>query len=457
MKKSPLNYDSLSKFWYAPLSDFSPEKLRDLKTTIESGDYTLRNRLFAAMYAECDVLQEAVNEMAQKAANLQYIAHPYTIEGQEPTPEAVAVANLVNRAVWQMSDIEQGTWSQTFTQFLETLYHALCRGVTVHEISWKLSPDLSMWYPAAYQPVLPQFYGWSLSPGERDRLLLFKNADRQDGKPFSDFPHRFIVALNTTGPDHPLRNALFISLVGWFGAYKYGLVWLSDYCQTYGKPSRVFKVRTPEERETLRQQLEENPVLTDVIIDIDDEFEIASGSTGTSIPQSDLMRLAEKAMVKLIKHQTLTTDTSDGGSRAQAQVHADVLDDSVKSIGAFICQILNSQLVPAIVAKNFPAGVPMPEFRASSPNAKVDMQAANMLDVAINQLGMRVKLTEAYERLGLSIPGGNDEVLERMQQAQSGMDEISAAARESYGNDWRTMQKRETLAESLTDKALKNG
>ena len=65
MKKSPLNYDSVSKFWYAPLTDFSPETLKDLKTSIESGDYTLRNRLFAAMFAEWDVLNEAVNEIAQ--------------------------------------------------------------------------------------------------------------------------------------------------------------------------------------------------------------------------------------------------------------------------------------------------------------------------------------------------------------------------------------------------------
>ena len=80
-----------------------------------------------------------------------------------------------------------------------------------------------------------------------------------------------------------------------------------------------------------------------------------------------------------------------------------------------------------------------------------------MLNVAVNQLGMRVKITEAYERLGLSMPGADDEVLERMQMMQTGADEISAAARESYGNDWRAMNKREKLAESLTDTALKNG
>ena len=457
MKKSPLNYDSVSKFWYAPLTDFSPETLKDLKTSIESGDYTLRNRLFAAMFAEWDVLNEAVNEIAQKAASLDYIAHPYTVDGQEPTPEAQAVAELVNRAVWQRGEIEQGIWAQTFPQFLEALYHAICRGVTVHEITWKLSNDLTMWYPAAYQPVLPQFYGWSLNPGERDRLLLFKNGDRQDGKPFSAYPHKFIVALNNSGVDHPLRNALFLSLVGWFGAAKFGLVWLSDYCQMYGKPSRVFKVRTPEQRGQLLADLAENPVLTDVIIDIDDDFQIVNGSNGTNIPQAELIELASKSVVKLIKHQTLTTDTSNGGSRAQAQVHADVLDDNIKAIGNFICEILNSQLVPAIVAKNFPAGAPLPEFRCSSPNAKIDIQAANMLNVAVNQLGMRVKMTEAYERLGLSMPGADDEVLERMQMMQTGADEISAAARESYGNDWRTMNKREKLAESLTDTALKNG
>lgn len=457
MKKSPLKYDSVSKFWYAPLDDFSPERLRDAKLAIRSGDYTLWNQLCSAMYREWDVLQEAVNSMAQKAASLEYIASPYTEDGAEPTPEAQAVAALVNKAIWQRSEIEQGTWAQTFQQFLESLFHALCRGITVHEIAWKLADDLSMWFPAAYKPVLPQYYGWSLNPGEKDQILLFENGDRINGKPLSSFPHRFIVALNTTGIDHPIHNALFTSLVGWFGAAKYGLVWLSDYCQIYGKPSRVFKVSNPDDRNALMRELAENPVLTDVIIDINDDFEISTGGNGTSIPQAELIKLAEKAVIKLIKHQTLTTDTSDGGSRAQAQVHADVLDDNVKAIGNFICEILNSQLVPAIVAKNFPAGVPMPEIRCSSPNAKVDMQAANMLNVAVNQLGMRVKLTEAYERLGLSMPGANDEVLERMHQTQDGIDEISAAARERYGNDWRSMEQRASLSESLADEVLKNG
>lgn len=457
MNKSTINYDSVSKFYYTPLSDFSPERLAEAKRNMETGDYYLWNRLCSAMYREWDVLQEAVNAMAQKAANLEFIANPYTKDGAEPTPEAQAVASLVNSAVWQRAEIAQGTWAQTFPQFLESLFHALCRGITVHEIKWKLTDDLKMWYPAAYFPVLPQFYGWSLNPGEPDQLLLFPNGDRITGKPFSKYPHQFIVALNTTGIDHPIFNALFTSLVGWFGAAKFGLVWLSEYCQIYGKPNRVFKVENPDQRAELLHELEENPVLTDIIIDIKDDFAIANGSTGTSAPQAELIKLAEKAVIKLIKHQTLTTDTSDGGSRAQAQVHADVLDDNVKAIGNFICEILNSQLVPAIVAKNFPNGAPIPEFRCSSPNAKVDIEAANMLNIAVNQLGLRVKMTEAYERLGLSIPGQNDEVLERIQTNQAGIDEISAAARESYGNDWRAMRQREKLSENLADDAIKNG
>lgn len=419
-----------SKFENLSLIDFRPEVLSAYKRCIETGQLDQVDELYKAMYHEWDALQKDVNKVTSALGTLDFRAVPYAADGAAPTPEAEAVAALVNAALWHAPQPGTGEWQHGFAQLPGAIYHALLRGYNVHEIIWAY--DGGMYYPAAYLPVMPQFFAWECRSGEPDRLLLYpRGVGFSDGRAFPR--HKFIVALNNQGVDHPMENSILRALVPWFCAAVWGPRWLMQYCQIFGLPIRTFRAGSAEERADLEIKLAEQPVVTDVVLLDGEEMTVQSPGSSTGLPQRELIELAEKACHKLILGQTLTSDTSDGGSRAQAQVHSEVLKDDLMSIGEYVCGVLNAQLVPAIVRMNYGGTqVPMPELRCSLPNAAATRETVELLDGMINRLGMSIRRSDVYDKLGIAMPDPGDDVLGPAMAPAPGRDAISAAAAARY-------------------------
>ena len=419
-----------SKFENLSLIDFRPEVLSAYKRCIETGQLDQVDELYKAMYHERDALQKDVNKVTSALGTLDFRAVPYAADGAAPTPEAEAVAALVNAALWHAPQPGTGEWQHGFAQLPGAIYHALLRGYNVHEIIWAY--DGGMYYPAAYLPVMPQFFAWECRSGEPDRLLLYpRGVGFSDGRAFPR--HKFIVALNNQGVDHPMENSILRALVPWFCAAVWGPRWLMQYCQIFGLPIRTFRAGSAEERADLEIKLAEQPVVTDVVLLDGEEMTVQSPGSSTGLPQRELIELAEKACHKLILGQTLTSDTSDGGSRAQAQVHSEVLKDDLMSIGEYVCGVLNAQLVPAIVRMNYGGTqVPMPELRCSLPNAAATRETVDLLDGMINRLGMSIRRSDVYDKLGIAMPDPGDDVLGPAMAPAPGRDAISAAAAARY-------------------------
>lgn len=419
-----IKQDAWSKFFSTPLYDFNPESLLFLKQSGDAGYLAERDRLFAAMYGEWDVLLKDVNKMCNAVSTLNYTVVPTIEEGNEAHATAQKVADIVKKALWMRSpNNELGEWRHTFLQMIGTLYHAICRSVNVHEIIWERSAGLV--YPRCYAPVQPNYYGWAVQAKEPDRLVLFR-----DGNPYGKgepFPKgKFIVAINPNGPDHPMRAAQFISLVGWFGAAKWGLPWLMKYCQVFGLPWRKFTVGSEEDKAAKLAELASNPVISDTVVFGDENVEIINAAaSGASIPQAEILRLAENACHKLILGQTLTSDTSDnGGSLAQAKVHAGVMADEVMYVGNYVCEILNQQLIPEIVRANF-GTIPVeliPELRCAVPQAEANLDQLQMYK-GLQEIGVRLVEADVCDKFGVPIAGPDDKVLEPagQQAAQPGM------------------------------------
>lgn len=419
-----------SKFENLSLIDFRPEVLSAYKRCIETGQLDQVDELYKAMYHEWDALQKDVNKVTSALGTLDFRAVPYAADGAAPTPEAEAVAALVNAALWHAPQPGTGEWQHGFAQLPGAIYHALLRGYNVHEIIWAY--DGGMYYPAAYLPVMPQFFAWECRSGEPDRLLLYpRGVGFSDGRAFPR--HKFIVALNNQGVDHPMENSILRALVPWFCAAVWGPRWLMQYCQIFGLPIRTFRAGSAEERADLEIKLAEQPVVTDVVLLDGEEMTVQSPGSSTGLPQRELIELAEKACHKLILGQTLTSDTSDGGSRAQAQVHSEVLKDELMSIGEYVCGVLNAQLVPTIVRMNYGGTqVPMPELRCSLPNAAATRETVELLDGMINRLGMSIRRSDVYDKLGIAMPDPGDDVLGPAMAPAPGRDAISAAAAARY-------------------------
>lgn len=415
-----MRVDALQKYRNQLLSDFNVESMLVLKRSNWSGMLEDTDRLYATMYHDWDVLQKDSNDLAEAVQTLDWTVAPYVGDGEEATPEAQGVAKVVTDALWKRVPQSPGTFGHSFTQLLGALVHGKFRGFNVHEVEWKFDGD--MWFPAMFHQLPSQFMRWEYEAGKPDRLLFVPDGETEEPRPFPD--NKFIVALNTTGPDHPLYNATYYPLIAWFGAFKFGLGWFMEYCQKYGLPKLVFHYESESDRRQLEHDLSEEKVLNNILLKGDRAVDIANApASGASLPQRELLNLAESACHKLILGQTLTSDTSEhGGSLAQAKVHAGVQADVVRKTADYVADILNTQLIPTIVLLNYgTTEVPMPELRAKIPQEGVTQERVQVVKTALEIKGMKLKKSEVYEFTGFSQPADDDEVFEAAaEQPQQG-------------------------------------
>lgn len=411
--------DALQKYRNQLLSAFDAGTLQNLKYANWTGLLEETDRLYSTMYHDWDVLQKDSSDIAEAVQSLEWTVAPYVADGEEAEPKAQAVARVVTDALWKRTPQRGGSYSHSFTQLLGAITHALYRGFNVHEIEWVNNGELV--YPAAFHQLPPQFMRWEDRAGEVDRLLFVPDGEAEEPRPFPE--HKYLVALNTSGPDHPIYNALYYPLIAWYGAFKFGLGWFMEYCQKYGLPKLVFRYESDRDRQQLEKDLAEERVLNNILLKGDRAVDIANApASGASLPQRELLNLAESQCHKLLLGQTLTSDTSEhGGSLAQAKVHAGVQADVVKKRADFVADVLNSQLIPAIVLLNFGTlDVPMPELRYKIPQEGITLERVQVVKTALEIKGMKLKKSEVYEFTGFSQPTDDDDVFEAAAEPQHG-------------------------------------
>lgn len=406
--------DAASKLNDWTVSDLGPRSLAALKESTSSGHVDQLEQLFRTMCAEWDTLKKDLNDVSKAVASLSWSVAPWAESGQAPSEEAHEAARMVDAALWHAPSIAPGEWKHNFLELVESVVYAMYRGQTVHEILWESCGKLV--FPAAYVPILPQFFGWSISNGEPDRLLLFPDGiwASDSARPFDR--NKFIVAINKSGIDHPLFNASLRTLVGWFGASRWGLTWLMQYCQVFGLPIRHFIIDDEEIQRKLEAELSRKGASTTIFSSSAARLEIHDAMKGSSsLPTATLIEMADRACDKLILGQTLTSDTGKGGSGAYAlgKVHQGIRLEIITHAAQFVANVLNAQLVPAIVELNMGrVSSPLPEIVFSVPNSDIDKDKLDFYDGMINRLGMRLSEQRVYDAFGQPMPQEGERVFE---------------------------------------------
>lgn len=441
--------DALHKFQNQLLSTFNAQDLTYFKRSGWNGMLENIDRLYATMLHDWDVLQKDTDSIEKAVRSLDWSLAPYVKKGEKVSAQAQQVAQVVEDALWRRTPQKLGTYAHSFIQLLGTIVHAEFRGQNVHRIVWQ--NDGKLIYPAAFVQLPPQFLRWEIEPGKPDLLLHVPDGETADPVPFK--PYQFIVALNNAGPDHPLYNATYYGLVAWFSAAKNGLGWFMQYAEQHHLPKPVFHYDNDEDREQLIKDLQQDRVVNAILLYGDRQVEWANMPTGTTMPQKELLELAEAHCHKAMLGQTLTSDTSkSGGSLAQAKVHAVVQADEVMKHAEFVADVINRQLIPAIVHLNFGKveGMPLPELRFKLPQAAANIERAQFWSQIMQIPGMSVLKSEVYDSLGIAMPSDDDEVLEAPspqdgglagmlqgfgQQEPKSKDEVALAARSRSKQD----------------------
>ena len=403
------------------LEFFEREQLPgDVRSTLAAalnGDLHYQTLLFIAMIDSWPKLQGNLGEMCQDVATAPWQIVPFAQRGEEPDEAAKKFAKEIEEMVWRMKpDAKKG--ENALEETIASLAMNFFTGHGVHEIRWKRAKDGS-WRPRATKPVPARYYGYpydEMPDGDPEERLMFDPDGMTGARNFVDFPdHRFLIAIHKGHPGHPSVAAPLRALAPYWLAAVYGLKWFMNFTQLYGIPWRHAEISNPKDRNVVEQAMAgigaNGFIVTESGVKIN---VIAPPSTaGQTLPQRELIELADKQCDTFILGQTLTSGTDKSGSRALGEVHEDTRAKRVKAVEDFVGRVLTYQLIPSIVAVNWGEGRDdMPEMWAKRETAKNETELAERDEkIGITSGKTPVQKAWFYERHGSPVPNDGDELL----------------------------------------------
>lgn len=252
----------------------------------------------------------------------------------------------------------------------------------------------------------PPMTGW-YRPTGRDRELVSLCDPRTRGK--------FIYATSRYFAEHPEREGLAYRSIYWAAFKRFGMRERMVLAETYAKPYKVIEVA---------EGASVDPAVLEQVMQ---EVEAAGSSTSTvRMPKGLTLRIewpqevgsiltanteaVNEELSKLWLGQTMTT--TDGSSRAQAEVH-----ERQQNLIAFLDAELAQRVITEQVLK------PRALMRGGEKELRhcprlrlrVGAQADRLVESQVIEkavsLGMQVSALEAHEKLGLRVPADGEEIL----------------------------------------------
>ena len=392
-----------------------PDKVKRTIAAALQGDPLPQMLLFNAMVDTWPDLGQALNQVTDEASKAPLTVQPYCLDGEEPTEMAQEKAKLISSLKTLMrpnlNGREEG-WTGTIKGLALGYYY----GLTVREIHWQTVSSSSGPYmiPIATSEASPSHYRYPGTGSDEERLQFSRGGRTSGRSNLEDFHHtNFLVGENRWHRGGILTTAPLRALVGYWLAHTYGLKWLMSYTQTYGVPFRMgsYPEGDTDSKIALSDALENlgssgyAAAPSGTKIDV-----ISDASSAASLPQKALIDMANNAVAKFILGQTLTSDVGDSGSRALGDVHNSVRKERIDSTVQFVSNIINSQLIPAVIGEVYNDKSELPYIVAEWPDHEDNLTKVERDAKLFGIMGLPVSKKYLYERHSVPMPDESDEV-----------------------------------------------
>lgn len=387
------------------------------------------------------------NEHAVKRAvqNMLLTVDPYQDEDAAATDSASQKQRLVWAALrnWRPDPAaDENGFDGTVFDILDAWF----KGQTVLEVDWQqrqtaalgsfIAPKSTFW-------VHPTCYAWSMEGRLGLRLELTKPSNKAGAPGYTlspgvwqsttmqplpsaidEFPaNKFLICVCRARSGTALAGALLRPLAWWWCAANFSADWLLNLAQIFGLPFRWANYDRNAPQSTIDSicNMLQNmgsaawgafPEGTQI------EFKEA-GKTGDQSPQGDLLDRADRNCDLLILGQTLTSQMdSSGGSRAAAQVHADVKDQITLSAAKFVCEVFNNQLIPSILQLNYGEDSESPIVKLNTATEDdLENEATIIQTLTTAGFGSRIGLDWLGKKFNIPKPEEGEETLGAKAQA----------------------------------------
>jgi len=390
----PRREDSVRDY---PSAGLTPSRLLAILKDADDGWLSAPMQLFEEMEEKDAHLYAVANtrRLALTGLGWQVISAADVVEGIDrgPADEAAAYCREVLFSLDSLDDA------------LQHLSLAIGRNIALAEIIWDVAGGELR--PVDLVPV--DFT--RIVFDEMDNPKILTQDEPRDGIKLP--PNKFIVHTPHSVSGHPQRGGLLRVTAMVYLAKNLALKDWMIFAEVFGMPVRIARYEpsaTAEEKRELLTMLESLGSNAAGIFSRAIELQVIEAGRGSpGPPYRQLVDFLNREMSKAWLGQTLTTETSgQGGSFAASRVHdivrQDVLADDIRKE----CQTIRRGLLGPLARLRFGPDVPVPYFRRKLKQSGDTSQLAEVLDAAVNRLGISVPLGWAHEALGVPRAQANE-------------------------------------------------
>lgn len=389
----------------------TPDQVRSIIEQAVGGNIQQQWTLFDLMEDSWPRLVKNLNELKRAAARATYTVDAYAQRGEKPTDDARDRADTVDAALrnWrpQPATLELG-----FEGAVYDLLDAYGKGMSLLEITWQRHPDGIL--PRCAHLVHPSRYGWN-ADGNEIGLVTSAQLSLHGGpvtwQPLP--PGQFWCGFWQSRSGVPGQTALLRCLAPYWCGITFGWEWLLNNAQIFGVPLR-WATYDPNRADLL-------PTLTDMLTNLGSagwaafpagttmEFKEAV-SRATDNPQVMIQAMADKACDLVILGQEASSESKPAGiGNGASELHGAVRADRLQDAAQWVADVLNYQLVPAVLRMNYGDELEPPTIVPDlagepDPKAKAERDMALLPHLALPKKWL-------YMRHGIPEPEGEEETV----------------------------------------------
>lgn len=414
--------------WYLNLPDkLPPKQISSILRQALAGNLWQYTQLVQKMRDTWPMFRKCEYELRAAIASSKFVVHPYALPGKKPTKSAEEKADLVRRALDNFKP-DRFSDEDGLNGLVFDLAGAITDGVSIEELIWNekaLDPNgqrESIIRAGAY--VHPRNYAFTpegkigVAYAAESGAMSFSNQVRHD---LMDNPQKFLVARFKSKSGSALAAGLARTLCPLWVCVVYGRDFALNYAQKYGNPFLDIAYQAslssnPSEVDKF-EKLAKQAANQGYFVHPDSaKLEVGKEhSMGADNAQLAIMHLADEACQLVYLGQTLTSTTpTNGGTRAQGDVHENVRQERLEEHVKWIARILTEQFAESLMVENYGNSyLRNPERPTVEADMTRPLSATEQADflAKVSQSKVPTITTEIYKRAGLTEPAEGDKVL----------------------------------------------
>ncbi|MCP4250007.1 MAG: DUF935 family protein [bacterium] len=383
-----------------PSSGLTPSRLMGILRDADVGALSAAMQLFDDMeekdphlYAVANTRRLALTGLEWSVVSAAEVGDPMDVAGAD---EAAGYAREVFGSL------------ETFDETLQHLSLALGRNVAVAELVWEAAGgELQL------VDLVPVDFT-RLVFDELGAVRILTKAEPIDG--IGLMPNKFVVHTPQSPGGHASRGGLLRVTAMAYLAKNLALKDWMIFAEVFGMPVRVARYEptaTAQEKQELLTMLESLGSNAAGIFSRAVELQVIEANRGTmGPPYQNLIEFLNREMSKAWLGQTLTTETTGAsGTFAASQVHEEVRRDLRADDIRKEARTIRRDLLGPLCKFKFGPDVPVPYFRRRPGRPSDLRELTDVVDSAVNRLGLRVSQAWTHEALGIPRAAENDAVL----------------------------------------------